>query len=382
MKIALDSWVLASRFRHQGTYVYARSLIAEFKKIAAKRPEMEFCLFTSPRNSNDAVLLGAGGGFALMPAPQLAHDRLWRLRGARRAAASVRADLIFAPTVSVLPVGKIPVVCTIHDATPVLMPSHSQRVTLMQRSMLWFAARFARKIITPSECSRRDLINLYGLPDSKITVVYEGHDKAIFNDAAPDPGAQKTLLSKLKLDKPYILHHGVIQPRKNLKRLIEAYRLLLSRNPDLPFDLVLAGPLGWNYENILATAQNGDAGKGRVLFPGTLEDHELAMLIKGANLIVMPSLYEGFCLPMVESMACGVPVIAASTSCLPEISGGALKYFDPHSLEDMAACMEQVLEDNALRQRLAQQGKKRAANFDWATCAEKTVAIFEECARM
>lgn len=379
MLIALDSWALSSRFRYHGTYVYARSLIAEFQRIARTREGITFSLFTSPKNSNDAALLAAGGGLLLAPAPMLAHDRLWRLRGAMRAAARIHADLIFAPTLSVLPVGRVPVVCTVHDATPVLMPSHSPKVTLLQRSLLWSVARFARKIIAPSQCSRDDLIRLYGIPDSRIAVVYEGFDKAIFNHAAPDVAAQQNLSLKLKLENPYILHHGTIQPRKNLKRLIEAYRLLLSGNPDLRLDLVLAGPLGWNYEEVIATAKDKSAGKDRVVIPGVLEDSELALLIKGASLVVIPSLYEGFCLPMVESMSCGVPVVASNTSCLPEISGGVLKYFDPNSIEDMAACMELALKDSALRQRLIQEGKKRAADFDWTTCAEKTLAVLEEC---
>ena len=381
MKIAIDSWVLASRFRYQGTYVYAQSLIAEFAKVARTRPEIEFCLFTSPNNSHDAASIEPAKGFELTRAPLLAHDRLWRLGGASRAAAQAKADLMFAPTVSMLPMGSVPLVCTIHDVTPVTMPSHSLKVTLLQRSLLWCAARLARKIITDSECSRNDLINLYRLPESRISVVYLGYDKATFNDAAPDPGVQKSLLEKLSLEKPYILHHGVIQPRKNLKRLIEAYRLLLSRNHNLDFDLVLAGALGWEYEEVLAAARNGAGRTGRVVFPGTLNGPDLAVLIKGASLVVMPSLYEGFCLPMVEAMACGVPVIAANASCLPEISGGVLKYFSPYSIEEMAACMEQALEDDELRQKLAREGKKRAASFDWATCAAKTVAIFEESGR-
>jgi len=210
-------------------------------------------------------------------------------------------------------------------------------------------------------------------------IVYNGYDKAIFNDEPADSERQKSLLSRLRLDKPYILHHGVIQPRKNLKRLIEAWRLLCSRNPNLEFDLVLAGPRGWEYNDILAAASNGAATSRRVVFPGVLDDPDLAMLIKGASLVVMPSLYEGFCLPMVEAMACGVPTIASNNSCLPEISGGVLRYFDPLSIDEMAACMEQALEDDALRQRLIQEGKKRASYFDWATCAAKTLAILEGC---
>ncbi|HLJ28972.1 MAG TPA: glycosyltransferase family 1 protein [Candidatus Angelobacter sp.] len=378
MKIAIDSWVLASRFRYQGTYVYAQSLIAEFKKIARTSPEVQFCLFTSPRNSNDAGLVEVSERFQLVQTSLLGHDRLWRLGGASRAAARAQADLIFAPTLSVLPVGKIPLICTIHDVTPVVMPSHSKKVTILQRSLLWFASRMARSIITDSECSKNDLLKLYGLAESKVKVVYLGYDKGVFNDVAPDPELQKTLLTKLGIEKPYILHHGMIQPRKNLKRLIEAYRLLLDRNKNLDFDLLLAGAMGWEYEEILTAAANGAGKQGRIVFPGTLDAPDLALLIKGASMVVIPSLYEGFCLPMVEAMACGVPVVAANTSCLPEVSGGVLRYFDPRSLEEMAALMEQMLEDEQLRKTLAEEGTKRAAFFDWHRCAEETLAVFRE----
>jgi len=379
MKVAIDSWVLATRFRHQGTYVYARSLITEFKKITATRPEIQFSLFTSPNNSNDAAQVGAARGFELTATSLLAHQHLWRIGGANIAAARTHADLIFAPALSLLPVGRIPVVCTIHDVTPVVMPSHSLKVTLWQRTVLRSSAKRARAIIAVSECSKNDLLRIYGIPESRVFVVYNGYDKTNFNDAPADPERQKNLLARLRLDKPYILHHGVVQPRKNLKRLIEAWRLLRSRNPNLEFDLVLAGQRGWEYQEILAAGSNRAANQGRVVFPGVLDDPDLAMLIKGASLVVMPSLYEGFCLPMVEAMACGVPTIASNNSCLPEISGGVLKYFDPLSIEEMAACMEQALEDDVLRQGLIQEGKKRAASFDWTTCAEKTLAVLEGC---
>ena len=376
MKVAIDSWVLASRFRYHGTYVYARSVIAEFRKMAASRPEIQFCLFTSPNNSNDAALIEKSKGFDLAEAPLLSHDRLWRLGGAIRAARHAGADVVFAPTISTLPIGSVPVVCTIHDVTPRTMPSHSRKVTALQRSMLWLTAKFARAIITDSECSRNDLIKLYGVPESKVSVVYLGYDKTIFNDSPADPELQKKLLSRLGVERPYILHHGIVQPRKNLKRLIEAYRLMLSRNRGLQLDLVLAGGWGWDYDEIVAATQSNDRA-GRVILTGPLNDHELATLIKGASLVVMPSLYEGFCLPMVEAMACGAPVVAANTSCLPEISGGVLKYFDPYSVEEMAACMQQALEDEQLKNTLVREGKRRAEFFDWRRCAEQTLKVLE-----
>ena len=375
MKIAIDSWTLASRFRHQGTYVYARNLAQEFKRLAAEDTGLEFCLFASwnghDHPTNDADAIEPGNRFELAHTSLLARDRQWRLYGASLAAARARADLIFSPTAAIVPVGAVPLICTIHDASAVLSPSHSKRVNWLLRGLLWWSTRFSRGIITDSETSKKDLMDLYGLPESKVSAVYLGFDKLVFNDSALAAEEQKALLQRLGINKAYILHHGTIQPRKNLVRLITAYRLLLSRHKSLDVDLVLAGSQGWQYDEIMATAAS--PGEGRVLFPGVLNDRDLAVLIKGAALVVIPSLYEGFCLPMVESMACGTPTIAARASCLPEVSGGVLRYFDPQSIEDMANCMQQALEDTALREDLARRGKERAAVFDWERCARETI---------
>jgi glycosyltransferase involved in cell wall biosynthesis len=375
LKVAFDSWVLSSRLRHQGTYVYAQNLIAQFKNIAKVQPEVKFCLFTSPGAANDANSIQPDNGFELSHTGLLARDRLWRLGGVSLAAARAHVDLIFSPTSNILPLGLVPVVCTIHDVTPVVMPSHSRKVTWFLRSLLWSSCKYSRAIITDSEYSKRDLIRIYGLPESKVSVVYLGYDRAVFNDSAPDPVAQTALLNRLGITKPYLLHHGIIQPRKNLTRLIEAYRLVLSRNRNPDFELVLAGPLGWEYEEIVTAAGNGSGRAGQVILTGALDDSDLATLIKGASLVVIPSLYEGFCLPMVEAMACGVPAIVANTSCLPEVSGGVLKYFDPYSVQAMAACMEQVLESGDTRKNLARKGKVRAASFSWQRCAEETLDV-------
>lgn len=377
LKIAIDSWVLSSRLRHQGTYVYTQNLIAEFKKIARTDPQLSFCLFSSTRAANDANSIQPDRGFELAPSRWLPHDRLWRLGGGSLAARRARADLIFAPASNMVPVGRIPVACTIHDATPVITPTHSRMVTLLQRSMLWAACKYSQAVITVSECSKRDLINECHVPESKVFVVHNGYDDAIFNDSPPDEERQKSLRKRFSLDRPYLWHHGVIQPRKNLKRLIDSYRLMLCRNPSFEFDLVLAGPLGWEYEETVAAAQDGVGDRGRVVLTGPLEDADLVCLLKGASLAVIPSLYEGFCLPMVEAMACGVATAVADASCLPEISGGVLKYFDPRSVEDMASCMESVLDNAGMRSMLAERGKERSAMFSWRRCAEETLGVLK-----
>jgi glycosyltransferase involved in cell wall biosynthesis len=373
VKIAVDPWTLASRFRCQGTYVYTQNLLREFKKLARKETAIRFSLFASSRNGNDAIHIAPEGSFELCSSTLLDHDRLWRFGGAGLSASKSRADVIFIPTAATLPVGRVPAVCAIHDVTPITMPSHSAPVSAMQRVLLKGCARFSHTIITSSECSKQDIVEHLGVPEKKIVVIHDGCDQALFNTNPPERAALDALHAHLGIERPYLLHHGTIQPRKNLKRLIEAFRLVLANNAELDFDLVLAGQLGWASDEIVNAVKSN--GRGRVILAGMLDDPDLALLIKGATLAVVPSLYEGFSLPMVEAMACGVPTIASNTSCLPEISGNSLAYFDPLSVEEMAACMHTVLRDFELRVRLRQNGIERARQFTWERCARQTLDV-------
>jgi glycosyltransferase involved in cell wall biosynthesis len=375
VRIAIDSWTLASRFRCQGTYVYTQSLLREFKKIARSHAAVRFSLFASGRNGNDAINILPEEKFELCVSSLLDHDRLWRLGGVGLSAARSQADVIFLPTAATLPIGPVPAVCTIHDVTPITMPSHSKRVGAMQRVLMKGCARFSRAIITSSECSKKDVVALLGVPEEKVVVIHDGCDRALFNAMPPDPAAAAGLRLRLGLDKPYVLHHGTIQPRKNLKRLIEAFRLMLARNQSLDCDLVLAGQAGWASQEIIDAARDRSRGRGRVILPDVVSDADLALLIKGAELAVVPSLYEGFSLPMVESMACGTPTIASRTSCLPEISGNVLAYFDPLSIDEMATCIQSALTDSQMRSRLRQEGIERASQFTWERCAQETLDV-------
>src|SRR5579864_6577369 len=351
VRIAIDSWTLASRFRCQGTYVYTQNLLREFKKIARAGAGVRFALFASGRNGNDAISIAPEEKFELCSSRLLDHDRLWRLGGAGLSAARSQADVIFVPTAATLPVGPVPAVCTIHDVTPITMPSHSKQVSAMQRLLMKGCAGFSRAIITSSEFSKKDIMALLRVPEDKVTVIHDGCDHSVFNAVPADPVALAALRLRFGIDKPYVLHHGTIQPRKNLKRLIEAYRLMLARNQSLDIDLVLAGQMGWASDEVFSAAIGGQ-GRGNVVLAGVVSEADLPLLIKGAELAVVPSLYEGFSLPMIESMACGTPTIASRTSCLPEISGNVLAYFDPLSIGEMAMCMESALEDSQMRERL------------------------------
>jgi glycosyltransferase involved in cell wall biosynthesis len=381
VKIAVDPWTLASRFRCQGTYVYTQNLIREFKKLAGNGSGVRFALFASGRNGNDAAAVAPQEDFELCPAPLLDHDRAWRFGGAGLSAARARADVMFIPTAATLPVGPVPAVCTIHDVTPLTMPAHSRRVRAIQRLVLKGCARFSRAIITSSECSKRDIVALLGVPEERVTVIYDACDHRVFNPSQADPAALDELRRRLGIVRPYVLHHGTLQPRKNLKRLMEAFRLMLERDRSLDLELVLAGPIGWRGEEVVEAAADRRDGRGAVIFAGTLPDAELALLIKGASLVVIPSLYEGFSLPMVEAMACGTPTVASRSSCLPEISGNALEYFDPFSVDDMACCMQSVLVSTGLAARLRRDGIARANEFSWERCARETLQVLLQTGR-
>src|SRR5437899_378625 len=144
MKVAFDSWVLSSRLRCHGTHVYARNLIAQFKSIASRRSDAEFCLFTCAQAHNDANEVHASPGFTLAPSRWLRRDRLWRVAGVNMAARGVGADVLFSPTSNIFPASSVPVVTTIHDATALVAPSHSPPVTAVQRAFLASAIRRSR----------------------------------------------------------------------------------------------------------------------------------------------------------------------------------------------------------------------------------------------
>ena len=373
--IAFDTWVLGSYARNHGINVYAGNLLSHFRDLAAEY-SVEIAPFVCSEMENTANGFAAAPGFKPRNTRLLRRSRTWRWGGAHLLASLQKADLIFSPSCTTLCLGRpVPSVVTIHDLIPVVVPWGSRRMTQTLRFLQWWAAKFSCGVITDSMHSKNDLVHLYGVPESKVDVVYLGCDTQTFNDTPADQDLQRAMLNRLGVTRPYIVHHGVIKPYKNLKRLIQAYRLLLERNSNLDLDLVLAGPLGWEYDDVLVEARRSENGRARIVLTESLSNADLAMLVKGASLAVIPSLYEGFCLPMLESMACGIPTIVADRSCLPEVSGGVLRYFNPESIDDMAVHMEQALEDAALRKELIEKGLSRAMEFEWRRCAEQTLAI-------
>lgn len=371
MILAFDTWALSRRFRHHGTYVYAKQLLLELQRLVERSSDTALRIFVSGDQRNEIDVLRSGSKTKLVDTLGLRFDHFWRLGGGTLAAAMAGADLIFSPT-PVVPSGLVPAVTTIHDATPIKYPSLPYLKNSFTRTLLSAAARLSRRIITDSEWSKRDLVDIFCLSPDKVHVVYLGFDRRFYDPRPLDKCRLASLLKRHHVRSPYIFHHGVVQPRKNLERLIHAYRLVLTQVPSLDVQLVIAGPLGWQYKEILQTA-NRAGDRGTIRFIGALSDEDMAVMLKGAALCVIPSLYEGFCMPLVEAMASGVPTVASSSSCLPEVSGGGLRYFDPHSVDDMAGVIRTVLDDSSLQRQLVENGLDRALEFSWERCAQETL---------
>jgi len=380
MVVAVDTLFMAERFRRTGTGVYLRHLFSEWLKLAKNEfPALELHGFTSSKESwarnglKDAF-------FRVHETRALDNQGLWLFGGMARQAAKVGADLVFLPTAQHSWPGRAaPVVATVLDAIPKRLPKSMSQSSVRVEAMTWINTKLAHRIITISSWSKQDLIEIYGVNPDKIHVTYLGFDSDLFNSAAADEKSSQGCLFRVGVRQPYILHHGMVQLRKNVHRLIQAWELIHESWSDFDAQLVLAGPMGHGHEEILKI-RNAAPHADRIVLTGELPDPELAILIKNASLCVIPSLYEGFCLPMLEAMACGVPTVVSNSSCLPEVSGNVLEYFDPYSVDDMAATMRRVLGDSCLQNRLRSNGMARAGEFSWERCARETMQIFMKTA--
>jgi glycosyltransferase involved in cell wall biosynthesis len=273
--------------------------------------------------------------------------------------------------------GRTKTVFTLHDLIFLQFPEYHLPYN---RWYLTFAMpRFlaaADVIVTPSECSRQDAIKFYGIPESKIKVIYEAAAPSL--KPAADPAVLDRVREKYHLPEKFMLHVGTIEPRKNLDRLLEAAQRLRAGGEDV--QLVIVGGKGWLYQSFfqrLETLALEDA----VHLPGYVPDADLPAVYSGARLVTVPSLYEGFGLPVLEAMARGAPVVCSNTSSLPEVGGDAAGYFDPTDVAAMAETIQTAWRDETLRERMRQDGLTRAAQFSWARAADETLAVYDRVFR-
>jgi glycosyltransferase involved in cell wall biosynthesis len=282
-------------------------------------------------------------------------------------------DLYHSPNYNLNVLARGKSVMTIHDLNFLAYP----RFTIS--SCKWHYAfkikSYARKvdaIIADSFSTKDEIIKYLKIPEDKIRVIHLGCSGSF----QPLPASERLgeTEEKFKIKGDYILCVGTLEPRKNLKGLIQAYAQSRAKKD---FLLVLAGGKGWKYEHIFRLVDKLQLQE-RVIFTGYVEEADLPGLYQGASLFVYPSLYEGFGLPPLEAMACGLPVIVSHTTSLPEVVGDAGVYVDPNDVEQIAFSIDTVLSDSELRRTLIQRGLERVGLFSWEKTAKETLRLYEQ----
>ncbi len=292
------------------------------------------------------------------------------------AAMRQRPDALFVPafTAPLLWRGKLVVTC--HDVIGMIFPQYfSTSAQLYWKTLLPASLRHADHILTVSTASKRDIVRLVGIPESRITVTPLAA-KSVFQ-----PQTNPALLTQVRrthnLPRPFCLAVGTLEPRKNLPFLIEAFAT--AKRED--HDLVIVGKRGWDADNVDQRIKQLHLGD-RVRIVEYVAEDEVVQLMAGATALLFPSRYEGFGLPVLEAMACGTPVVASTSSSVPEVAGEAVLYADPADLDAWRTHISNVIGDQALRDKLRASGLQRAKQFTWENTAQRTLAVLHDVCKV
>lgn len=274
------------------------------------------------------------------------------------------------------------VVCTFQDLAVYKFSKHFPQAKRIKAKYNRHAmATRADKLIAVSENTKKDLVELFSVPQEKISVVHNAIDERFFqNIPLNDSQIKEDLKDHFRIEKDYILFVGTLEPIKNITRLIHAFKIFKERDKKnsngKDYQLILAGKKGWLTNEYLQTVKDCGLEKD-VKFLGYVEGEDLKKLMKGTKLFVMPSLYEGFGMTVLEAMACKTPSLVSNIDPLKQIAGNAVEYVDPYDIEEIAAKIERLIENDQRKNELIQLGFERARNFSWEKCARKTLEIYE-----
>ena len=308
--------------------------------------------------------------------------------GLPRHSAGQKPDVFFSMAHYGPRFSSMPYVVTIHDLSYLHYPEMFKKNDLYQlTSWTKYSVKNAAHIIAVSQTTKNDIVKNYHVSPSKITVTYEGYDENRFK---PQSKLKvESVKSKYKIKGDYIIFVGTLQPRKNLQRLIEAFDQIIKnftagvksrRHPENTpgvflndLSLVICGKKGWLYESIFEKVKTLEL-EDKVIFTDYVPNVDLPALISGAKVYVLPSLWEGFGLPVIEAQACGVPVVVSNASSLPEIVGDSGILIDPEDVNSIASGIKKVLTNPQTRSDLVEKGFVNSKRFSWKKCAKETLS--------
>ena len=234
----------------------------------------------------------------------------------------------------------------------------------------------ASQIVTISQSSKKDIVKTYKVDPKKITVCYPGYNQDRFY-RIDDQLAIRRVLNKYQIEGEYVLFIGTVQPRKNLKRLIQAFEKIENLKLVVVGKIHGEGRQAWKYEEIIQLPEKLQI-QDRVIFTDFVSDEEMLYLLNGAKAFVLPSLWEGFGIPVVDAMACGLPVIVSNVSSLPEVAGKAGLYVDPTSVDQIEQAIRLISTDKKLHIKMSKMALEQAKKFSWKKMAKQVKDVFEQ----
>ncbi len=344
------------------------------RRIAKKHPDDQLDYYFDRKFDQRFIHSANVKGFALAPVTRLPIlIRFWLDYPVRKHVQKRKPDVFFSPD-GFIPLGmSVPKVSMIHDVAYLRYPEHlPARINAFYKKWIPRYLAYTDHIITVSHFSKSEIMDGYNVPEDKITVVYNG----ISDRFQPvDESVKQTTRKKYADGKPYLLYLGAIHPRKNVQMLIEAFTLFKSKKAS-DLKLVLAGRASWQSEDIQKAIAESPF-RNDIRMPGYVSTEDTVPLIGSAEAMVYPSLYEGFGLPLVEAMACGVPVLCSNVTSLPEVADNAALLFDPNDSGALAIQMQQISSDAHVRDELIRLGHIRTKAFSWDTAASQIYTILE-----
>ena len=368
-RIGLNAHLLSGQrgYRRAGIHTY---IAQQLNTLGADESDFEFVVFTNAREQ-----LAADLNFRFQSSRWPTNNRLIRIAWEQSVLPLVsrrlKIDLLHGMAFVTPRLAPCATVVTVYDLSFIYFPDRYpslQRIYLTSQTRR--SCRQARHVVTISNSGKEDVHRLFGVPLDQISVILPGVDPRYYprsEEEIAEFRARKNLPSR------YILHVGTLQPRKSIPTLIKAFAQL--DRSDL--DLVLVGGKGWAYEEIFAMVRELDILE-RVHFTGYVPDGELPLWYNAAALLVFPSVYEGFGLPVAEAMACGTPVIAADTSAIPEAAGAAARLFEAQDAAGLSDHIEAVLDDPNLTATMRENGLQQARQFTWERAGRAMTNVYRK----
>lgn len=368
MRIGFDATAIPANRTGAGNYIF--NLVQGLAQIDAHN---EYMIFAKPEHVGEFGIDQPNVHFTAVDLRSRPLRLAWEQVGLPLKLRQMRIDVLHSPHYT-MPLPKTTKsVVTFCDMTFHLLPEmHSRSKQIFFKRMMRWSARHADRLIAISESTRRDVIRLLDVaPDQILSIPLAASSEYRSLPAA----CVAEVCARYDLTPGrYIAYVGVLEPRKNVPQLIEAYAALAKDFPDVP--LVIAGKKGWMYDAIFQRLTELGLEE-RVRFLGYVPDADLTPLYNGARVFVYPSRYEGFGLPVLEAMQCGTPVITTNISSMPEVAEDAALLVAPDDVAELTAALRRVLTDDALARDLGARGQARAATFSWQRCSRETLEVYQ-----